>query len=58
MSTLMKVKEVAERLNVAPKTVYRLIKFNELEAVNIGSAVRVSEEALNEYLNNQKRKVA
>jgi excisionase family DNA binding protein len=44
------VKQIADRLNVAPKTIYKLVRGGELEAVRVGSAIRISEEALGDYL--------
>lgn len=44
------VKQVAESLQVSERTVRRLVNVHELEAVKVGSAVRISREALNAYL--------
>lgn len=41
---LLKVSQVAEKLNVCEKTVWRLINNGELKAVRIGGLVRVSED--------------
>ena len=51
---LMKVKDVANRLKVTTKTVYRKITGGELSVVRLGRSIRISEEALNEYLNGHK----
>lgn len=48
---LLIIKEVQDRLNVSDETVYRLIRSNELKAIRIGNLWRVSEEALQEFLN-------
>ena len=40
-SPLLKIKDVARRLNVSTFTVARMIKDGRLQAVKIGSAVRV-----------------
>ena len=58
MKKLMKVKDVAEQLDVVEKTVYRLIWNGELKAKKVGRAMRVSMEALEEYLSTQDVKVA
>lgn len=58
MKKLMKVKEVAEQLGVVEKTVYRLVWDGKLKAKKVGRAMRVSAEAMEEYLNNQDVKVA
>jgi len=49
---LMKVKDVANRLKVTTKTVYRKITGGELSVIRLGGSIRISEEALNDYLNN------
>ena len=43
-------KQVASSLGVHPLTVHRLIKSGKLEAVHIGSAVRVKQSSLDSYL--------
>ncbi len=57
---LLTVEEVARRLKVNPKRVYRLIQDGELEATNIGSEgrniYRISLTALNDYLRSRKVK--
>jgi len=47
----MRVKDVAARLNVVEKTVYRKITSGRLHVVRIGRSIRITEEALNDYLN-------
>jgi excisionase family DNA binding protein len=51
MQILLKVRDVAARLNVVEKTVYRKITGGKLKVVRLGRSIRISEEALNEYLN-------
>lgn len=40
----------ADRLDVAPKTLYRAIDRGDLQAYRIGRAVRISEEQISGYL--------
>jgi excisionase family DNA binding protein len=44
------VQEVAERLRVAPRTIYRLLDEGALEGVRVGRSWRVSPAALERYL--------
>ncbi len=57
---LLTVEEVARRLKVNPKRVYRLIQDGELEATNIGSKgrniYRISLTAFHDYLHARKVK--
>jgi excisionase family DNA binding protein len=46
--TLLTIEQVAERLGVSRRTVYRLLP--DMMRVNVGRAVRVPEEALAKYL--------
>lgn len=47
---MLKLPEVAQRLNVSEKTVRRYVKAGVLPSSFIGNAYRVSEEAIDEYL--------
>ena len=40
------VKTVAERFNVSPSTIYRLIKSGGLDAIRVGRTVRVPADAV------------
>ena len=57
---LLTVEEVARRLKVNPKRVYKLIQDGELEATNIGGAgrsiYRISLADFNSYLQSRKVK--
>ena len=56
MSTqLLKVNNVAEKLNISISMAYQLIQRGEINAVHIGRAVRVREEDLEKYVNQQIR---
>jgi excisionase family DNA binding protein len=44
------VKEVAEIMSTSKMTIYRLINEGELPAVRVGRSIRVSEQAVREYL--------
>lgn len=52
---MLKVSEVALRLNLSPSKVYELIDDGELAHHRIGGAIRVSEEQLAEFLDETKR---
>jgi excisionase family DNA binding protein len=45
------IDEVAEILKVNPRTVNRLIERGELKAAKVGRVYRITEQALNEFLN-------
>ena len=44
------VKETASLLSIHWSTVYRLIKSGELNAIRVGRAVRIPEEALDSFM--------
>lgn len=44
------IAEVAATMRVSKMTVYRLVHGGELPAVRVGRSFRVTEEAVNEYL--------
>ena len=46
------VAEVAAVMRVSKMTVYRLVHSGELPAVRVGRSFRVSEQDVNDYLNN------
>ena len=46
---MLKVEQVADRLQVDRATVYRLLKRGELESVKVGRARRVTEQALADF---------
>ncbi len=47
-------KQLAARLSLSLSMVYRLLSSGELECYRFGSAYRVSEEQLNQFLQRQK----
>jgi excisionase family DNA binding protein len=47
---LLTIKDVAERLQVSPRTIHRVVANGDLTVIRIGRAVRVSEEALKAFL--------
>lgn len=51
----LKVSEVADRLSCAESTVYGLVERGALRAVRLGSAIRVLESALNDWIRAQAR---
>ena len=44
------VEQVAERLKVHPKTVYRMLEASEIQGVKVGRVWRITSEALNSFL--------
>lgn len=52
---MLTLTEVAGRLNVSIETVRRLIKNGKLKAIKVGNQLRVSEEALAEYIRSASR---
>ena len=50
MSEMLRVKEVATRLNLCAAKVYELIEQRRLPHFRFGGAIRVSEEQLCEYI--------
>lgn len=49
-TTFLTVAEVAAQMRVSKMTVYRLVHNGELEAVRVGRSFRVTEKAVEEYL--------
>ena len=47
-------RQLADRLSLSLSMVYRLLSNGELECYRFGSAYRVSEEQLNQFLQRQK----
>lgn len=45
-----KIPEVAERLSVSPRSVWRLISLGELKAVRCGRSTRVSAESVEQFI--------
>ena len=50
---MLKVAEVASRLRVDQRTVYRMIRRGQLRAVRVGRLFRIPAEALKAYLAGQ-----
>jgi excisionase family DNA binding protein len=51
---LLIVTQVAERLQVSPRTVWRLIEDGRLKVVRIGRSVRVHPDAVTALMNSSK----
>ena len=47
---LLRVGEAAERLRIARSTLYEAMRRGEIESVRIGTARRISVDALNAYV--------
>lgn len=56
MITLLKPKEVADRLRVTPAMVYMLVDQGKIGSYRVNSAVRISEEDLEKYLQSRRLK--
>lgn len=54
-SQMLTVNEVAEKLRVTPRTVYRWIKSERLEALKIDGIIRIEEEAYNRFIGKGNR---
>jgi excisionase family DNA binding protein len=52
---LMKPEEVAERLALSPKTIYKMASLGQLPCLRFGRSVRVEVEALNRFLAERRR---
>ncbi len=49
-TTFLTVAEVAARMRVSKMTVYRLVHNGDLEAIRVGRSFRVTEKAVEDYL--------
>jgi excisionase family DNA binding protein len=49
-TTFLTVAEVAARMRVSKMTVYRLVHNGQLEAIRVGRSFRVTEKAVEDYL--------
>jgi excisionase family DNA binding protein len=49
------VREISERLNVSPASVYHLIQAKEINFYKIGWLVRIREEDIDKYLKDYKK---
>lgn len=58
MTALLKVDQVAARLQVSRWTVYNLIRSRELASLTIGRCRRITETALNDYITRQTEREA
>jgi excisionase family DNA binding protein len=52
---LYTVDEISEKLHVSRRTLYTYVKTGRLKAQKFGSVTYVSEDALREYFNPQKK---
>lgn len=52
---LLTIPQVAARLKVTPRTVYRLIAAGDIPVVEVGSVSRIAEEALKQYIDRNTR---
>ncbi len=57
-SNAMTVQEVAEYLNVDPKTVYRLVNRGELPGFKVGGSWRFQKTDLDDWIDKQKQAAA
>lgn len=54
MPDMLTTAEVAERLNLSEKTIRNLIDSGELKAFKFGRVYRISEEQLNNFINQSR----
>lgn len=47
---MLKIKELAQRLNITPMTAWKLVKAGKIRAYRVGSSWRVPPDAVEEYL--------
>ncbi|MGM0437518.1 MAG: helix-turn-helix domain-containing protein [Bacillota bacterium] len=52
--TFLSVQEVADKLDKHPRTIYRWIKDNEINAYKIGGTLKITEEDLRKFIENSK----
>jgi excisionase family DNA binding protein len=53
------VKDISKRLCVSARMVYKLVETGKLSAYRIGTAIRISDEQLQAYLNGcERRRIA
>lgn len=53
MADTYKVKEIAEKLNCVPMTVYRMIRENRIPAIRIGRDFRIPKKAMDKWLEKE-----
>lgn len=54
MNKIYTIKEIAEILQVTERTVYTWARSGKLKAIKIGKSWRVTQEALDEFLQGEK----
>ncbi len=52
---MLRVKQVAERLNLSQSKIYEMVESGELPHHRFGGAIRVSEDQIAEYLEETKQ---
>jgi excisionase family DNA binding protein len=50
MTRHFKVPEVAQQLNLSPKTIWKMVYAREIDVVRFGRSVRIGEEAILELI--------
>ena len=53
---VLTVKQTANKLNCSERTVYRLVKNNELPHIRLGGMILFNEDTLNDYLQKLENK--
>ena len=58
MECLLKVDDVAKKLNISVSSVYKYAESGEINSIKIGTALRFSEKSISEYVEkcNQRNK--
>lgn len=50
---VLTVREAAERLRVAPVSVYKMVRVGRLRAVRIGAAIRIPADEIERFLHSK-----
>ncbi|HEY3626436.1 MAG TPA: helix-turn-helix domain-containing protein [Terracidiphilus sp.] len=52
MKRLLKVPEAATRLNISPKTAWKMVYSRKVDVVHIGRSVRIKEESVDKLIDD------
>lgn len=53
MTKMLTIQEVQERLNISKSLAYKLIRLGEISSIRIGRALRVPQDALDQWIERQ-----
>lgn len=54
MESLLKGKEVAERLSISRSQAYALMRSNQIQTIKIGKSIRVSSDDLEKFISSHR----